>query len=204
MNLWGRLGISVAFASFFSILMTEALQTTAYYEHFKWHLCIGLFVVGVLLFIIGYFVNARWKAAHLARRRESEDPNELPDDPFLLFNLAYWGVLLIVFSVITVFIIPRPKIIVAATVAAPPPVKTNRPAPAVVPVVVTNAPPAPRAFPKLVLQGVTYAKQNSTVLINGRTLRVGDRIMEASVVEIGLMGATLEFDGQFKAFTLGK
>src|SRR6185369_2835197 len=118
MNLWGRLGISVAFAALFGIIMTEALQTTAYYEKFKWHLCTGFFVAGVVLFIVGYFLNNRWRAMQLAKHqldesRHSDEPY-VPEDPFLLVNLAYWGVLMVVFAAITVFIIPRPKFVKAA------------------------------------------------------------------------------------------
>jgi hypothetical protein len=204
MNLWGRLGISVAFAAVFSIVMTEALQTTAYYENFKWHLCVGFIISGLVLLVIGFFVNARWRARQVARRDSNDsESNDQPQAPFLLFNLAYWGVMLVVFAGITSFIIPRPKAVLAAvipTVAA----KTNRPPRVPVAPVITNQPSTARAFPKLALQGITYAGQHSTVLINGKTLLAGERIHEAKVVEITPAGATIEFDGQVKHLTLDK
>jgi hypothetical protein len=152
MNLWGRLGISVAFAAMFGIVMTEALQTTTYYGRFKWYLCIGFFISGVVLYIIGYFLNNNWRAKQLAKRNiEGSDGREQeegggPEDPFLLVNLAYWGVMMVVFAAITAFIVPRPKEVKAAEV--PVPARTNRPASKVLPTVVaTNEPPAVRPFP---------------------------------------------------------
>ena len=137
----------------------------------------------------------------LDESRHSDEPY-VPEDPFLLVNLAYWGVLMVVFAAITVFIIPRPKFVKAAVLPAP--VRANRPAPLTPAPVVTNAPPPVRAFPKLNLQGVSYTKQNPSVLINGKTLYVGDHILEATVVEINPEGATVQFDGQFKTLVLGK
>jgi hypothetical protein len=205
MNLWGRLGISVAFAALFSIVMTEALQTTAYYGSFKWHLCIGFFGSGVALYSIGYFVNNRWRARQLAKRnleqQERQENEEAVENPFLLVNLAYWGVMLMVFAAITAFIIPKPRIVQAAATAAP--VKTNSPAPPKTSVAVVPAAPNPRPFPKLNLQGVTFTKQNPSVLINGKTLRVGDHILDAIVTEISPDSATVEFDGQSKALLFG-
>jgi len=89
-------------------------------------------------------------------------------------------------------------IIKAADAAAP--AKPNPPAQPKPPIAIAPA----RPFPKLSLQGVTYTKQNPSVLINGKTLRVGERILEATIVQIGPHGATVEFDGQFKALTLTK
>jgi hypothetical protein len=80
--------------------------------------------------------------------------------------------------------------------------KPNAPAQPTPPIPIAPAPARP--FPKLNLQGVTYTKQNPSVMINGKTLRVGERIHEATVVQIGPHGATVEFDGQFKALTLTK
>src|SRR3954466_8879184 len=203
MNLWGRLGISVAFAAALSSIMAESLQATAYYEKFKWHLCVGFLIAGLVLMVIGHFVNACWRARKRARK-DTTDPecNEQPEAPLLLFNLAYWGVMLVVFAGITVFIIPRPKVVVAAVTATVAP-RTNHP-PAAPLAVATNEIVTTRSFPNLALQGVTYAKQNSTVLINGKTLRTGERIHEAKVVEITPTGAVIEFDGETKRLTLDK
>ena len=106
MNLWGRLGISVAIVAMFCIVMTEFLQHTAYYESYRWHMC-GIFVAaGISMGLIGRRLNDRWRKAHqlLGKRDEFSDATEeeqLPTDPFLLVNVAYWGLMLIVLGVTT-------------------------------------------------------------------------------------------------------
>src|SRR6266850_4027077 len=202
MNLWGRLGISVAFAGLFCIFMTNSLQSTAYYERFKWYLCGAFAISGITFFLVGRVLNARWRARQRPQRRDPDDPDhegvpeeEVPEDRFLLANVAYWGVMLLIFAALTACIVPRPKVVQAATI----PQKTNPPAPAKVPVVVatpTNEPAPPRHFPKLVVQGVSYGSQKPAVIINGKTLSVGDHIAEATVVAINPYGVTVEFDGK--------
>jgi hypothetical protein len=46
MNLWTRLGMSVAVLGAFAIVMTEFLQSTAFYETFKWRSCSTLLGLG--------------------------------------------------------------------------------------------------------------------------------------------------------------
>lgn len=211
MNLWGRLGISVAFAALFSIFMTEALQTTAYYEKFKWHLCGAFAGAGIFIFLIGRSLNKGWRAKQEAEigQRKNEDPDnqEVPEDRFLLINLAYWGVMLLLFGAITAFIVPRPKVVKAASV----PVKTNsppratpKPAPVAAAPVPTNHPAVVPEFPNLSVQGISYSKENPSVLINAKTLRVGDTIAGAKVVAINPYGATVLFDGRYKTLAIGK
>jgi|SRR3954468_12229189 hypothetical protein len=208
MNLWGRLGISVAFAGLFCIFMTNALQSTAYYERYKWYLCGGFALSGIIFFLVGRRLNASWRARQLAQRRyanKDQDPNEEEplEDRFLLVNVAYWGVMLLVFAALTALIVPRFKLVHAATI----PQKTNPPAPPKPLVVVaapTNEPPRPRQFPKLVLQGVSFGNQKPAVIINGKTLSVGDHISEATIVAISPYGATVEFDGRSETLAIGK
>src|SRR5436305_6953254 len=182
MNLWGRLGISVAIVAMFCIVMTEFLQHTAYYESYRWHRC-GIFVAaGISMGLIGRRLNDRWRKAQqlLGKRDEFSDATEeeqLPTDPFLLVNVAYWGLMLIVLGVTIIFIIPRPKEVVVAAAAPAPPPKRSKP---------TNAPPAVPApaapavaakkFPPIKLQGISYRKTNPSALINGKTFFVGEHI----------------------------
>src|SRR2546421_6795444 len=160
MNLWGRLGISVAIVAMFCIVMTEFLQSTAYYESYRWHMC-GLFVAaGISLGLIGRRLNERWRKAQqlLAKRDEFSTGSEeetVPTDPFLLLNVAYWGLMLIVMGVTIVLITPRPKELVVAAAAPARVPKRAKP---------TNAPPTAQApsvkvvpaktFPAIKLQGI--------------------------------------------------
>lgn len=210
MNLWGRLGISVAIVAMFCIVMTEFLQSTAYYESYRWHTC-GMFVaVGISVGLIGRRINERWRKAQqlLAKSDEFSDQageEAVPTDPFLLVNVAYWGLMLIVLGITIIFIIPRPKevVIAAATPAAPPkhakPTNTPPPAPA------PPAQPVPqKSFPLVKLQGISYRKSNPSALINGKTFFVGDHIGAAKIVAIDPFSTTFEMDGEFKVFVLGK
>ena len=201
----------MAIVAMFCIVMTEFLQSTAYYESYRWHMC-GLFVAaGISLGLIGRRLNERWRKAQqlLAKRDEFSTGSEeetVPTDPFLLLNVAYWGLMLIVMGVTIVLITPRPKeLVVAAAAPAPPPKKRAKP---------TNAPPTAQApgvkvvpaktFPAIKLQGISYRKTNPSALINGKTFFVGDHIGAAKIVAIEPFSTTFEMDGEFKVFVLGQ
>jgi len=64
----------------------------------------------------------------------------------------------------------------------------------------TTGSPAP--FPKLKLQGIYFRRTNPSVLINGRTLFVGDRVDGARVVTVDRQTVTMEFSGQTNLLTL--
>jgi hypothetical protein len=58
------------------------------------------------------------------------------------------------------------------------------------------------AIPKLKLQGIYFRRTNPSVLINGRTLFIGDRVEGARVVTIDRQIVTVEFGGQVSLLTL--
>jgi len=60
----------------------------------------------------------------------------------------------------------------------------------------------PASFPKLKLQGIYFRRTNPSVLINGRTLFVGDRVDGARVVTVDRQTVTVEFSGQTNLLTL--
>jgi len=114
----------------------------------------------------------------------------------------------------------RTNVIVQApspALVAPPPILTVGPVPSVPARTVTElvttekTKPAPvgtqspasfAPFPKLKLQGIYFRRTNPSVLINGRTLFVGDRIEGARVVTVDRQTVTLEFSGQTNLLTL--
>ena len=61
---------------------------------------------------------------------------------------------------------------------------------------------SPATFPKLKLQGIYFRRTNPSVLINGRTLFVGDRVDGARVVTVDRQTVTMEFSGQTNLLTL--
>ncbi|MBI3414584.1 MAG: general secretion pathway protein GspB [Verrucomicrobia bacterium] len=70
------------------------------------------------------------------------------------------------------------------------------------PVAATTTPETRAAFPTLKLQGIYYRLNNPSVLINGRTLFIGDRIEGARIVKIERQNVTVEFSGQTKVIEL--
>ena len=87
------------------------------------------------------------------------------------------------------------------TLASAPPVLagtvTEKPVPAD-----TRTTGSPAPFPKLKLQGIYFRRTNPSVLINGRTLFVGDRVDGARVVTVDRQTVTVEFSGQTNLLTL--
>ncbi len=81
------------------------------------------------------------------------------------------------------------------------------PSPAAAAPVVTAAPAtppvaAPPGFPALRLQAVYYRMKGPTVVIDGKTLRVGDRISDARVVSIERMRVEMDWQGERRWLSL--
>ena len=51
-------------------------------------------------------------------------------------------------------------------------------------------------FPTLTLQGLTYRGSNSSAVINGRVVRVGERVEGVQVIMIDRNSVWVELDGQ--------
>ena len=217
MNIWSKLGISVALVATFCIVMLEVFQDKSYYESYKWYGC-GVFLVsGVVLTFLGMALNRARRKRYLEMRNNNSDEPQAdqeeadgtdPSQPFLLANVAYWGVMLITFGIIVVFIVPTYK--EEQTVVAREPQKTNAPEPFKLAVIVTNTPAIdtnkpvalltntpPSANPPLIkLQGVVFRQPDASVLINGRTYFIGDTFGEAELVQIDPRSAVFNWRGQ--------
>ena len=198
MKIWSRLGISGVIAAIFYIAGAAFLPHWGFYGAYKWRICMIFLAAGTVLWPVGLTLNAR-------SARQKNGPGDPPDEAsaekeagnaqrYLLSDLAYWGVMLFVFSVIMMFIAgptSAPPVLVVAARAKP----TNLP-------VVVNRPAA--NFPPLKLQGLTYRLPNPSALINGRTYFVGDYVGEAKVTSIEEQRVVLELEGQEKILILGK
>jgi hypothetical protein len=57
-------------------------------------------------------------------------------------------------------------------------------------------------FPPLRLQGIYYKPNNPSVMVNNRTLFIGDQIQGVTVVSIDASSATLVLSGQTNILTL--
>lgn len=84
-----------------------------------------------------------------------------------------------------------PAVLPAATPTLPPPT-ADKPA----------SPSGPRPFPELKLQGIYYRIKDPSVMINGKTLMIGDLISDVTVTRIERKEVTVELDGQQKVLRL--
>jgi hypothetical protein len=193
MNVWPRIGMSIAIVAAFCIAIMETIQTTLFYQNYKWHFCGALTAIAIIFLLIGFPLNRG--RARLAKAKGMEY-----EGTFFLTDLVFWG-MVIAFCALNVFLImPTYRPVLVQT----PVLKTNSPPnTSSIPVVVKAPEPAPiRAFPPLLLQGVTFQERASSVLINGKTFFLGDRVQGAKLVKITSNSATLELGGQFKTLEL--
>jgi len=103
-----------------------------------------------------------------------------------------------------------------AALPAPHPSPESAPSSAVAQKVVVSAPPtimaqatessvvadASATFPALRLQGIVFRRINPSVMINNKTLFVGETVDEVTVKEIQRESVTLEWRGETKTLTL--
>ena len=63
-------------------------------------------------------------------------------------------------------------------------------------------PAGPRPFPELKLQGIYFRIKDPSVMINGKTLMIGDLVADVTVLKIERKDVTVELDGQQKVLRL--
>jgi len=193
MNLWPRIGVSIAMVAAFCIAIMETVQPTPFYQGYKWQFCGTLAGIAIIFLLIGFPLNRR--QARLAKASGIEY-----EGPFVLADLTFWGMVSIFCAVSVSFIMPTYRPVMAQSRV----LKTNSPPrTSSIPLIVKPPEPLPtQAFPPLALQGVTYQGNSSSVLINGKTFFLGDHLHGAKLVKITSSSATLELDGQFKVLEL--
>ena len=206
MNIWTRLGISVALLGIFCIICSEMIQRDGYYDQHRREIAGGLCGVGIISFIIGRVLNRKRKLeqAKVERfRDEADEAQEHEGEPFILFNLAYWGPILAAFGLVVLFIPAKTTsgTVIEARAPAPPRPKAQTPAQTnlmKVEIKQTNQ----VAFPTLKLQGITQRGEKSTALINGRTYFLGDTVGDAKLISIFDGSVVFELQGQMLSVTL--
>ena len=91
---------------------------------------------------------------------------------------------------------PTPAPVAASVAPRAEPVGTP---PAAAPV---SEPPAADAFPTVRLQGILYQPGRPAAIINGRTLFIGDRLADITVIAINQSSATLVWNGVTNVLSL--
>lgn len=190
------LGVSVVIIAVFSLSMASLLAGRPLFESARPYASGALVAAGVTAWFVG---RIRGK-----RRKQSEDPEDDASD-FSITDLRYWGPMLVILGVITLFVWPLQKPTERTHAAPPAPAKKKpllavapRPAPKPAPIP-TNAPPV---FPPLKLQGVMIRDGSSFAILNGEAYMEGDRIGAVLVKDIDRDSALIEMNGETKVLKL--
>lgn len=162
--------------------------------------CIGLAVVGFVFWIGGRLGGNPLPAC---QNQDAPADQATAENPLIFFkSLRSWGVILILSAgILSVFAEPRQIPVRVVKVHA-------RTLPSV-PITVTNEVPAakeiPRVvFPPMALQGIVINGTNSSAVINGQVLRIGEHFGEVMLVEVHPEYVTVELEGQTKWLVLPK
>ncbi|MCL4787005.1 MAG: general secretion pathway protein GspB [Verrucomicrobia bacterium] len=154
---------------------------------------------------IGAVGLALWLIGGIAASRQGlgEGVFGTADHPLVfLKSWEYWGLIVAGSAVLIYACASRPELVMASPPVPPPPVA--KPVKPVVPVTEPAPPPVtntPGAFPKLKCQGLVANGQNSTVVLNGRTVAIGEMIEGVTVVAIEPDSVTVELKGEQMVIT---
>lgn len=182
--IWTVLGISVAIIAVFCVSVAEIIVGHPLFENHRLHIAGALAAAGVMLALFGLVFRTRRSAGGDDDRR-----------PFILFDLRFWGPMLIVFGVITVFIRPLKQMKSEGAFALPKPAPTQLAKSEL-------KEKAPVMFPKVRMQGVFLGNFRAAAILNGEAYFVGDHVGNALVRTIDRNGVVLELGGETKLLTL--
>jgi hypothetical protein len=186
--IWTILGVSVAVLAVFSISVAEMLVGKPIFENNREYIAGGLAAAGVVAYFIGRVLESRRAAA----------ASDQASHRFLLFDLRYWGPMLLALGIITLFIRPlrHAKIEQIYTAAK------NVPQKVLAREIEPEKPVAPAVFPDLKIQGVIYRNERPVAIINGDSYSVGDRLGNVIVKSIDRRSVLLEMGTEVRLLTL--
>ncbi len=180
------LGISVVVIAGFSVAAAELLVGRPLFEEHRGHLAVALGALGLLAWFIGRC---------LAQQR-AEYESTAHKKVTWLFDLRYWGKMLIVWGGIILCIqtLADDEAFVRRLLG----MEGGKKA-----VARAAAPKASSViFPSLKIQGIIIRDARSAVIVNGNSYLVGDRIGDVTVKEITRDAVTLEKLNEVKIISL--
>ena len=210
MNIWSRLGLSVAAAAVFCIVVMELFQDKTYYQLLKWYAAATFGVLGLVIAFTGWRIwrqNRHLLSIGTPASSEYGDEGEsvvLPPPLRLASHLLFWGPILLVYGTIVFFIPYKDKDAQPVVARAVPVEKPKPPEPQPPPPPKEVEVPKPITFPELKIQGMVFRPPNSAIIINGKSFFVGDAIESAEIVAIDSNTVTLELSGQRKIVMIDK
>ena len=186
----------MAIIAAFCVSVAELLVGKQIFENHREYIAGALVVCGVAAWFFGRMLVAG------SKDKEDETPEGETSNRFILFDLRYWGPMLLALGIITLFIRPLKQKVeytaLAATPPPPPPKKVVPKPPEPEPVVVK----IPAVFPKLKMQGVIFRETRPFAIINGQSYTVGDRLGDVLVKSIDRASVILELQGELQVLTL--
>jgi hypothetical protein len=190
--IWTILGCSIAVVAIFCVAVAEFLVGTPFFEARRPFFAMGLAICGAVLWF--------WGRRRTEKKAAEASEEETDTRVFVLADLRYWGPMLVILGVITLFIqtLHQKEPVTVQARVAPAPVVQPPPPPEPVP----QPKKAPATFPVIKLQGVIWKAENSTAIINGQSFAIGDRIGDAVLKMINRDGVVLGIDDQVKSFLL--
>ncbi len=185
---WSSTGVSVAIVATACIGISEFFKAHQNYAAETPKISGVLGGAGLLIWLLGRQINRK-----SADRSSSDDGQE--SGSFFVFNLQYWGFMSIILAGV-VFVLAQSDYqrFVDKSLGQIKAVKKR----ALADVAQTVE------FPNLDMQGVIYAKSNPSVLLNGKTYFVGDRIGAVEIAGISEKSVTLKLQGKTKQLFLKK
>jgi hypothetical protein len=197
---WCRLGIWVALAAGFYILVNEVLQKYAFYETWRWHIYKILIGAGALIALLSKHLSKGSGGDPKSSGKISLGPTK-PDEEGAadsIFNPRYCGFILTTFGVIVRVVIPGDTDIVEVAART----EQREKAEAEKTNVVEQVKPLHTDFPELKLQGVVCSKATPSALINRKTYFINDMVEGAKVESILPDSIVLEKNGEKRVYLL--
>jgi len=194
--IWTILGVSVAVVAVFCVAVAEMLVGHPIFEHNREYIAGALAACGIAAWFVG-----RAFARRAEKRRAVAGTEEDGARLFVLFDLRYWGPMLLTLGAITLFIqtigFQKEK-----TVVAPPPPPPKKVEVVAAPEPEPPKPKAPVVFPTLHVQGIILNEGRPVAILNGHSYFVGDNVGDVTVKAISREGVELEKLGEVKLLSL--
>jgi hypothetical protein len=185
-----RVGFSVALYCVLTLLGVLVCNSVSALHQRVELFCVAMGAVGLVLWLIGGIAASR--------RGLGAEVFGTADHPLVfLGSWEYWGLIVAGAAVLVFTFASRPEAVMAGPPIPPPPVV--KPVKPIVPVNELAPPPAtntPVLFPKLRCEGLVLNGQHSTVVLNGRTVAIGEMIEGVTVVAIEPDSVTVELEGE--------
>lgn len=179
------LGVLLVLFAVVAVAVAEMSIDNAWLRANRQYVAAAFAVVGVLI----------WWVGHRVAKAREDNLGQNGQKPFLLFDLRYWGPLLLAVGVITFFIHPLRILRSRLPEAIAKPIET---------LLKKTPEPIKKAivFPALRLQGVIIRQDRAFAIIDGNSYVVGDHLGEVIIKAIDRTSVMLEMEGEVKLLTL--